>query len=206
MQKLKVGTLIRDNSKLGIITKVIDVGTLNTKVDLIKWRANYEIHYTDGVVSILGCTTVERLVKEEKIAILYTPTTPLPPSSSSDEALREKKKAEEKNVEQKIPKKATNRLIDPELSKTQKMIYFLWLDEQIMNYWSLYLDMKCSLPENALWTNKDMVALGDYLEVIEYFEKYQQEITNEFSYEEIDEFVRNNPHLCEKYKFFAFSG
>jgi len=89
MQKLKIGTLISDNNKLGVITKVIEVGTLNTKVDLIKWRANYEIHYTDGVVSILGCTTMERLVKENKITIVFCPTTPLPPSSSSEDILRE---------------------------------------------------------------------------------------------------------------------
>ena len=89
MQKLKIGTLISDNNKLGVITKVIEVGTLNTKVDLIRWRANYEIHYTDGVVSILGCTTMDRLIKEGKISIVFCPTTPLPPSSSSEDILRE---------------------------------------------------------------------------------------------------------------------
>ena len=81
MQKLKVGTLISDNDKLGVVTKVIEVGTLDVEVDLINWRANYEIHYIDGIVSILGCKTVERLVKEKKIKIVYEPTTPLPPSS-----------------------------------------------------------------------------------------------------------------------------
>ena len=89
MQKLKVGTLISDNNKLGVITKVIEVGTLNTMIDLIKWRANYEVHYTDGVVSILGCTTIDRLIKENKIKIIFCPTTPLPPSSSSEDILRE---------------------------------------------------------------------------------------------------------------------
>ena len=89
MQKLKVGTLISDNNKLGVITKVIEVGTLNTMIDLIKWRANYEVHYTDGVVSILGCTTIDRLIKEGKIKIIYSPATPLPPSSSSEDILRE---------------------------------------------------------------------------------------------------------------------
>ena len=89
MQKLKIGTLISDNNKLGVITKVIEIGTLNTKVDLIRWRANYEIHYTEGIVSILGCKTLVRLIKEDKIQIVFTPTTPLPPSSSSSEILRE---------------------------------------------------------------------------------------------------------------------
>ena len=82
MEKLKVGTLINDNGKLGVITKIIEMGTLDVEVDIINWRANYEIHYTDGVVAVLGCKTVERLVKEEKIEIVYRPTTPLPHSSS----------------------------------------------------------------------------------------------------------------------------
>ncbi len=82
MQKLKVGTLISDNDKLGVITKIIEMGTLDVEVDIINWRANYEIHYIDGMVSILGCATVERLVKEEKIKIISYPTTPLPHSSS----------------------------------------------------------------------------------------------------------------------------
>lgn len=89
MKKLKIGTLISDNNKLGVITKVIKMGTLDVAVDIIKWRANYEVHYTDGIVSILGCKTLERLIKEDKIQIVFTPTTPLPPSSSSSEILRE---------------------------------------------------------------------------------------------------------------------
>ena len=82
MKKLKVGTLINDNGKLGVITKIIEMGTLDVEVDIINWRANYEIHYTDGVIAVLGCKTVERLIKEEKIEIVYRPTTPLPHSSS----------------------------------------------------------------------------------------------------------------------------
>ena len=42
---LKVGTLIKDHDKIGVITKVIEVGQLNTKVPIISWRANYEITY-----------------------------------------------------------------------------------------------------------------------------------------------------------------
>ena len=89
MQKLKIGTLISDNDKLGVVTKVIEMGTLDVAVDIINWRANYEIHYIDGIVSILGCKTVERLIDEGKIKIVYTPPTPLPPSSSSEDMLRE---------------------------------------------------------------------------------------------------------------------
>ena len=88
MEKLQVGTLISDNDKLGVITKIIEIGTLDVEIDIINWRANYEIHYVDGIVAILGCKTVDRLVKEKKINIVYRPTTPLP-HSSSEQLMRE---------------------------------------------------------------------------------------------------------------------
>jgi len=88
MEKLQVGTLISDNDKLGVITKIIEIGTLDVEIDIINWRANYEIHYIDGIVAILGCKTVDRLIKEKKINIVYRPTTPLP-HSSSEQLMRE---------------------------------------------------------------------------------------------------------------------
>tara|TARA_R100000030_G_scaffold96215_1_gene84187 strand:- start:1342 stop:1698 length:357 start_codon:yes stop_codon:yes gene_type:complete len=101
MQRLKIGTLIDDNNKLGVITKVIEVGTLDAALDIIKWRANYEVHYIDGIVSVLGCKTVQRLIDEGKIKIIYSPTTPLPSSSSSEDVLREYLHLHEKDNESK---------------------------------------------------------------------------------------------------------
>jgi len=82
MKKLTVGTLIEDNGKVGVVTKVIEMGRLDTDNQIIKWRANYEIHYVDGIISVIACVTIDRLVKEGKINIIYRPTTPLPHSPS----------------------------------------------------------------------------------------------------------------------------
>jgi len=106
-------------------------------------------------------------------------------------------------VETKNQKK-TNSLINPEWSKQQKILYFLWLDDQVMTYWSLYLDMKCDLPIHDFWTKEDMEKLDGYLQIIEHFEKYQGELILEHTYEEIDEFVRCNPDLCKNFSFFRF--
>lgn len=70
MEKLKVGTLILDNSKVGVITKVITSGTLNTEHDLIKWRNNYEIYYGDGSFSIIGEGTLSRLIEKGEVKVL----------------------------------------------------------------------------------------------------------------------------------------
>lgn len=70
MEKLKVGTLLEDMGKLGIVTKVITSGTLKTDNELIKWRNNYEIFYSDGTIAILGEATIHRLVQKGDIIIL----------------------------------------------------------------------------------------------------------------------------------------
>ena len=70
MEKLKVGTLIEDMGKVGVITKVITSGTLKTDNEIIKWRNNYEIFYSDGTIAILGEVTLHRLLAKGDVKIL----------------------------------------------------------------------------------------------------------------------------------------
>ena len=70
MEKLKVGTLILDNDKVGVVTRVITSGTLNTGHDLIKWRNNYEIYYSDASFSIIGEATLHRLIEKGEVKII----------------------------------------------------------------------------------------------------------------------------------------
>jgi MOSC domain-containing protein YiiM len=70
VEKLEVGTLIEDMGKLGVISRVITSGTLQTNNDLIKWRNNYEIYYADGTIAIMGETTLHRLIKKGDIKLL----------------------------------------------------------------------------------------------------------------------------------------
>lgn len=101
-------------------------------------------------------------------------------------------------------KKKTNELINPNWTKKEKLVYFLWLDEQVMNYWSYYLDLKFSLPNDEPWPKPVIQKLNEYLEAIEYFEKFQKEISKEFKYREIDQFAKDHPELCSEYTFFKF--
>ncbi len=70
MEKLTIGTLILDNNKVGVVTKIITSGTLNTDCDLIKWRNNYEVYYGDGSFSIIGEATLHKLIKTGEVKIL----------------------------------------------------------------------------------------------------------------------------------------
>ena len=80
---LKIGTLIRDNEKLGIITKVIEVGQLNTKVPIIAWRANYEITYTDGSTLLVSCKALDTMIANDVVEVYPPPALPLEVSSST---------------------------------------------------------------------------------------------------------------------------
>ena len=98
----------------------------------------------------------------------------------------------------------TDRLINPNWSKSQTIIYFLWLDDQVMAYWSLYLDMKCQLPFGDFWTAPDTKTLSGYLQIIEHFEGYQKEILEIYTYHDIDQFIKDNPDICKNFNFFRF--
>lgn len=69
-QELIVGTLIRDMGRIGIVTKIIKSGSLDTVPALIKWRINYEIVYSDGTITIIARESFRRLRQAGIIEIL----------------------------------------------------------------------------------------------------------------------------------------
>ena len=67
--EIKVGLMILDDSKLGIITNEIKSGTW-TEEPLFNWTTSYEIKYADGDVCIMTEESLMRLIKRGKIIIL----------------------------------------------------------------------------------------------------------------------------------------
>tara|TARA_R110001592_G_scaffold268164_1_gene534345 strand:+ start:554 stop:775 length:222 start_codon:yes stop_codon:yes gene_type:complete len=68
-QEIKVGLMILDDDKLGIITNQIKSGTW-TEEPLFNWTTSYEIKYADGDVCIMTEESLHRLIKRGKIKIL----------------------------------------------------------------------------------------------------------------------------------------
>ena len=67
--KIKVGLMILDDAKLGIITNEIKSGTW-TEEPLFNWTTSYEIKYATGDVCIMTEESLRRLIKRGKIKIL----------------------------------------------------------------------------------------------------------------------------------------
>jgi hypothetical protein len=65
----RIGTLIRDGDKVGMIYREIKSGTWSTQ-PLFNWRTNYEIYYDDGSICIMGSDTLERLIMAGKVELL----------------------------------------------------------------------------------------------------------------------------------------
>ena len=70
MENIKVGTLIRDMNKIGIVTGIYSAGTLDIDLPLIRWRKNYVIYYQDGSELTMGDSTIKRLLEEGEMQIL----------------------------------------------------------------------------------------------------------------------------------------
>ena len=70
MEEIKVGTLIKDMGKVGVVTKIIQSGNLNIESPIIKWRLNYEIYYSDGTFSVIGGDTFQKLIEKGEIQLL----------------------------------------------------------------------------------------------------------------------------------------
>ena len=68
--KWSAGTLVEDMGKVGIISKVLPYGAMDTHVGAIKWRKNYETTYIDGDIQIIAETTFAKLVERGDIKIL----------------------------------------------------------------------------------------------------------------------------------------
>ena len=70
VEYLPIGTLIKDMGRIGVITRVIQSGALETESSIINWRINYEIIYADGSITIIGFHALNRLVVSGMVQIL----------------------------------------------------------------------------------------------------------------------------------------
>tara|TARA_B100000123_G_C25353050_1_gene263712 strand:- start:15 stop:233 length:219 start_codon:yes stop_codon:yes gene_type:complete len=70
VEHIRVGTLILDINKIGVVVNVFKAGTMDIELPLIRWRKNYVIYYQDGTQITMGDSTISRLMDEGKLKIL----------------------------------------------------------------------------------------------------------------------------------------
>jgi hypothetical protein len=77
-------------------------------------------------------------------------------------------------------------------TKEEKIIYFLWLDDQLMELWADYLNMKCLYPFSDTRDEKESKQIEDKLLLIEHFEMYIDAVNLHITYREIEQWTRDN--------------
>ena len=74
IQKLKIGTLVEDHGKIGVIMDFFPKGTVeDDDAKRINWRDNYKIYYTNNDTYIIGAMALHRLLKCGQIRIVRVP-------------------------------------------------------------------------------------------------------------------------------------
>lgn len=70
MEQIKIGSLIVDVNKIGIVVNIFKAGTMDIDLPLIRWRKNFVIYYQDGTQITMGDRTIQRLIDEGKLRVL----------------------------------------------------------------------------------------------------------------------------------------
>ena len=93
-------------------------------------------------------------------------------------------------------------VINQNLTKEQAILYYLFVDEQLMCAWWDYLDVweeirDSNLYESSEYRNKVMQTMS----AVEYWEEILDQLKNIISYEDIENYVASNPNITKSYLF-----
>lgn len=69
ISELKIGSLIQDNGKIGVVTNIIEQGKWSDGGPL-NFSKNFEINYPDGETAVLPEHSIKRLIDAGKIIVL----------------------------------------------------------------------------------------------------------------------------------------
>tara|TARA_A200000159_G_scaffold164559_1_gene194741 strand:- start:94 stop:417 length:324 start_codon:yes stop_codon:yes gene_type:complete len=90
-------------------------------------------------------------------------------------------------------KQAVEALPLPE-DKDAKIVYFLWIDRQIMLLWADYLHLKCEIGEVPPYDEKLEHEISEKIKLIDHFEMYLDALRLHITYDEIDKWVEDNEY------------
>lgn len=94
--------------------------------------------------------------------------------------------------------------INPNMTKEQAILYYLFVDEQLLCAWWDYLDCwnyidkeLCEKEENPEFKNK----MHEIFAYVEYWEDILDQLKKKVSYQDIEDYVEANPHITKSYLF-----
>ena len=93
--------------------------------------------------------------------------------------------------------------ISENLSKEQAIMYYLFVDEQLLCAWWDYLDFWNYKDSQIDFENKPEFKkkMDEIMEVVNYWESILDQLKCVVTYQDIEEYVTNNPHVTKSYLF-----
>ena len=92
--------------------------------------------------------------------------------------------------------------INKNMTKEQAIVYYLFIDDQLMCAWWDYLDAweevkECNLAESSEFRTKVMETMS----VVEYWEDILDELKKIVTYQDIEDYVSEHPEIKKSYLF-----
>ena len=93
-------------------------------------------------------------------------------------------------------------IINQNLTKEQAILYYLFIDEQLMCAWWDYLEVwelvkDSNVAESTEYRQKVMQTMS----AVEYWEEILDQLKKIISYDDIEEYVSKNPNITKSYLF-----
>jgi hypothetical protein len=93
--------------------------------------------------------------------------------------------------------------IDPTKTTKEGMIlYYLFIDEQLLCAWWDYLEIwDCMKEPQSAESSEYREKILQTMNVVEYWEEILDELKKHITYEDIEDYIRDNPNVKKSYLF-----
>jgi len=94
--------------------------------------------------------------------------------------------------------------INPNMTKEQAILYYLFVDEQLLCAWWDYLDCWDCIEQELEEKGEEpefKKRMKEIFGYVEYWENILDQLKKKISYEDIENYIRENPHITKSYLF-----
>ena len=94
--------------------------------------------------------------------------------------------------------------IDPNMTMEQAILYYLFIDDQLLCAWWDYLDYwnDYKLIDDTAYDDPEFVKKQRaIMDVVDYWEAILDQLKLIVSYQDIEDYLRENPHVARNYLF-----
>lgn len=92
--------------------------------------------------------------------------------------------------------------LNSEITKEQAILYYLFIDEQLLCAWWDYLDAWDKIKEDQLSESTEFrEKVMETMSVVEYWEDILDQLKKIVSYQDIEDYIREHPEIKKSYLF-----